>query len=153
MTDRLAMPKSNAVLLGDRYDERIAYAFPEAMPPYLPMGTKIIVQLRTPGDYKTLANGQKIFFADESKDLEKFNVQTGLVRLLGPLAYRNRLNGEPFPEGAWVKEGDFVRVPKYGGERVAVALEDKREAVFLTVNDTDVLGYVYSDPLAIKALL
>lgn len=147
------MPKTNADLLGKRYDERVAYAFPEAAPPYLPFGNKVIVQLRTPGDFKVMPNGQKIYFADESKELEKFNVQTGLVRCLGPLAYCNRLTGESFPEGPWCAAGEFIRVPKYGGERVAVVLADKREAIFLTVNDTDALGYVYSDPLAIKALL
>ena len=153
MTDRHALPLSNAKLLGERYNDRVAYAFPEALPPYLPLGNKIIVQLRTPGDFKIMPNGSKFFFADESKELEKFNVQTGLVRCLGPVAYKNRLTLADFPEGDWIKPGDFVRVPKYGGERVSVPLDDKREAIFLTVNDTDVLGYVYSDPLAIKALL
>lgn len=143
-------------LLGVRYDERLAYSYPEADPPYLPLGKMIIVQLRTPGDFKIIKTSQgdkKILFADESKDMEKFNIQTGLVRSLGPVAYKNRLTLDEFPEGAWCKPGDFVRVPKYGGERVGVMLDDKREAFFLTVNDTDVLGLVYSDPLAIKAIL
>ena len=134
---------------------RLADAFPSAEPPYLPLGKMIVVQLRTPGDFKTLSNGQKLYFADESKDADKFNIQTGLVRMLGPVAYKNRLTLEPFPEGAWCKPGDFVRVPKYGGDRVGVPLKDGtgREAIFLIVNDTDVLGLVNGDPLAIKAIL
>lgn len=135
--------------------DRLAYAFPDADLPYLPMGTKIVVQLRTPGDYKILGNGQKFYFTDETKDADKFNIQTGVVRALGPVAYKNRLTLESFPEGAWVKPGDFVRVPKYGGDRVGTPTKDgtNREAIFLTVNDTDVLGLVNGDPLAIKAIL
>lgn len=142
-------------LLGKKYDDKLAYAFPDADPPYLPCGKMIVVQLRTPGDFKTLGNGQKIYFADETKDYEKYNIQTAVVRVLGPLAYKNRVTMEDFPEGPWATPGQFVRVPKYGGDRVGVPVkgDDKREAIFLTVNDTDVLGLVYGDPLAIKAIV
>jgi len=138
-----------------KVDERLAYAFPEADPPYLPLGKMIVVQLRTPGDFKILPNGQKFYFTDETQAVEKFNVQTGLVRMLGPVAYKNRLTLGDFPEGAWCKPGDFVRVPKYGGDRVAVPTKDdpKREAMFLIVNDIDVIGLVNGDPLAIKGIL
>ena len=147
--------KSLKELLGKKYDDKLAYAFPEADPPYLPCGKMIVVQLRTPGDFKILPNGQKFFFTDETKDYEKFNIQTGVVRVLGPLAYKNRATLEDFPEGAWATPGQFVRVPKYGGDRVGVPSkgDPAREAFFLTVNDTDVLGLVYGDPLAIKAIV
>ena len=143
----------NVVNLTD--DTRLAYAFPDADVPYLPLGKMIMVQLRTPGDFKVLANGQKLYFTDETKEYEKHNVQTGLVRKLGPVAYKHRLTLESFPEGDWCKPGDFVRVPKYGGDRVAVPCRDdpKREAMFVVVNDTDVIGLVNGDPLSLKAIL
>lgn len=149
----LPLFESVSGLLGKRYDERLAYAFPEANPPYLPLGKMIIVQLRTPGDFKILPDGKKFFFTAETQEMEKYSIQTGLVRYLGPVAYKNRLTLESFPEQAWCKPGDFVRVPKYGGERVSVEVANKREAIFLTVNDTDVLGLILGNPLAIKAVV
>lgn len=144
---------TNSAMLGDRYNDQLAYAFPEAEPPYLPCGKMIIVQLRTPGAFKILPNGEKFYFSDETQEMEKYNIQTALVRRMGPVAYKNRLTLEPFPEGNWCNPGDFVRVPKYGGERITVEAANKRAAIFLTVNDTDVLGLIVGDPLTIKAIL
>lgn len=147
--------QKNSELLGERYNESLAYAYPEAEPPYLPLGKMIVVQLRTPGAFKVIQTPdgpKKIHFSDETQEMEKYNIQTGLVRYMGPVAYKNRLTLEEFPEGAWCKPGDFVRVPKFGGERVKIDTADKREAIFLMVNDTDVLGFVHGDPLAVKAI-
>lgn len=142
-------------LLGKLYTDEIAYAFPDVSPPYLPCGKNILVQLRTPGNFKILSNGKKFYFADESVDFEKFNVQTAVVRALGPVAYRHRLTMETFPEGEWAVPGEFVRVPKFGGDRVGVPLNDEqnRTAFFVMVNDTDAVGRVYGDPLALKGIV
>lgn len=142
-------------LLGKIYDDKIAYAFPDVSPPYLPTGKNILVQLRTPGNYKILGNGQKFFFADESVEVEKFNIQTAIVRYLGPVAFRHRLTMETFPEGEWAVPGEFVRVPKFGGDRIGIPLDDeqKRSAFFVMVNDTDIVGRVYGDPLDLKGIV
>ncbi len=142
-------------LLGKLYDENLAYAFPDVAPPYLPTGKNILVQLRTPGNFKKLSGGKILYYADESVDFEKFNIQTAIVRYLGPVAYRHRLTMETFPEGEWAVPGEFVRVPKFGGDRVGVALNDdqKRSAMFVMVNDTDIVGQVFGDPLALKGIV
>lgn len=142
-------------LLGKDYTEKLAYSFPDVVPPYLPCGKNILVQLRTPGNYKILANGQKFFFADESVDYDKMNMQTCIVRALGPVAYRHRLTMETFPEGEWCVPGEFMRVPKFGGDRVGVPINDeqKRTAYFVMINDTDAVGQVYGDPLALQGII
>lgn len=141
-------------VLGKAYTEKLAYSYPEAMPPYYPVGEKIIVQLRTPGNFKVLANGQKFYLADETVDYEKYNIQTALVRAVGPLAYCDRRDKTPWIEGPWCKVGDFVRVPKFGGDRVGVPLgdEQKRDAMFLAIIDRDVIGVITGDPLGVKTI-
>lgn len=144
-------------LLGGVYTEDVETAFPDVLPPYMPTGKNIMVQLRTPGLFKRLPNGMKIWYTDETQDFMKANIQTAVVRCLGPVAYRNRLTMEGFVEGDWAVPGEFVRVPKYGGDRVGVELpregeEPTRAAYFLMINDLDVVGRIYGDPLAVQGL-
>ena len=142
---------------GRTYGEELQHSFPDVAPPYVPLGTRILVQLRTPGTVKTLGNGKKFFLPDETVDYEKMTVQTALVRSLGPAAFRNRATMQNWPEGDWCVPGEFVRIPRYGGDRVAVALNDeqKREVIFMTLEDRDVIGLIPSgyDPLSVKQVV
>lgn len=142
-------------LLGKDYTEEYKTAFPDVTPQFYPVGTRLLVQLRTPGAFKKLANGTLLYFPDEARDAEKYRTQTALVRAKGPAAFRNRATMEPWPEGDWCQPGDFIRCPMYGGDRVAVPLKDEwnREALFMTMNDSDVVGVIFGDPLIIKTLL
>jgi hypothetical protein len=58
-----------------------------------------------------------------------------------------------WPEGSWAVEGDYVRVPKYGGDRWTVVTGAGEDATFVIFNDLDLVGKVTGDPLAIKAFL
>ena len=62
-----------------------------------------------------------------------------------------------WPEGSWVGPGDFVRAPKYGGDRWSVRYNDKsgdeQEAMFVILNDLDIVGLITGDPLAVKAFI
>lgn len=154
----LALPAHEAITLtGRKYVEDLEYAFPDVAPPYVPLGTRILVQLRTPGSVKTLNNGTKFFLPDETVDYEKMTVQTALVRQLGPAAFKNRATMQNWPEGDWCVPGEFVRIPKFGGDRVAVQLNDenKREVIFMTMEDRDVIGLLTldHDPLAVKQVV
>ena len=142
-------------LLGKAYTEDYQTNYPDVVPPYHPVGTRILVQLRTPGSFKKLTNGKTLWYPDESVDAEKFRTQTALVRSMGPAAFRNRATMEPWPEGDWCVPGQFIRCPMYGGDRIAVPLKDEwnRDALFMTMNDSDVIGVIYGDPLTIKTLL
>lgn len=154
----LAMPVAKAVkATGRAYDALLQYSFPDVVPPYVPLGTRILVQLRTPGTFKTLNNGTKFFLPDETVDHEKMTVQTALVRSLGPAAFKNRATMQDWPEGDWCVPGEFVRIPRYGGDRVAVPLNDeqKREVIFMTLEDRDVIGLIHAshDPLSVKQVV
>jgi hypothetical protein len=49
--------------------------------------------------------------------------------------------------------GDFVRVPKYGGDKWTVKIDDDQEVIFVILNDLDLIGKVTGDPLAMKAFV
>jgi len=63
----------------------------------------------------------------------------------------------PWPEGSWTAVGDFIRVPKWGGDRweVQVPGDDELEekALFMILNDHEVIAKVTGDPLAMRAYL
>lgn len=124
-------------------------AFPPCDPGYKPFGSRVLLQLRTA---KTKTAGG-IILTDNVRQTEKYNTQVAKVIDVGALAYRNRNTMEMWPEGAWAKVGDFVRVPKYGGDRWSVPLENNEEAIFVVFNDLDLGGLVTGNPLAIKAFL
>jgi co-chaperonin GroES (HSP10) len=137
------------------YEDALAEAFPAAEPGVQPFGSRVLVQIRTPKS-KT-AGG--IILHNESKDTEKWNTQVAKVVAVGPLAFKNRTTQENWPEGCWCYDGDFVRVPKYGGDRWEVPLGTRgtdggvQTAMFVIFNDLDLIGRVTADPLSIKAFI
>lgn len=52
--------------------------------------------------------------ADETKDRMQKGSVSAVVVHIGPDAYRDR---KRFPGGPWVKEGDLVITPRYGGQQ------------------------------------
>lgn len=129
-------------------DEALKIAFPDVQPGVKPFGYLVLMQLRTPR--KLTKSG--LIIPDESRDAERYRVQTGLVRDMGPSAFKRRDNLLPWPEGDWCKIGDFVRCPMYGGDRWIVPLkggDPDDHAVFIICKDTDLIGKVTGDPLAV----
>ncbi len=124
-------------------------AFPEANPGIVPFGSRVLVQIRTPKT-KT-ASG--IIIDNGSRDTEKWNTQVARVVSVGALAFKNRNTMDPWPEGSWCGPGDYVRVPKYGGDRWEVPLANGESALFVIFNDLDIIGQVTGDPLAIRAFI
>ena len=124
-------------------------AFPESDPGIVPFGSRVLVQIRTPKT-KT-ASG--IIIDNGSRDTERWNTQVGKVISVGALAFKNRNSMEPWPEGSWCGPGDYVRVPKYGGDRWEVPLPGGESALFVIFNDLDIIGQVTGDPLAIRAFI
>ena len=126
-----------------------ADAFPAIDPGVQPFGSRVLCQIRRA---KTKTKGG-IILAGETRDTETWNTQVAKVIAMGPLAFHNRNTMEPWPEGAWVNVGDFVRAPKYGGDRWSVRTEDGEEILFVIFNDLDLVGKITGDPLAMKAFL
>jgi len=129
--------------------ENIDEAFPACDPGVSPFGSRVLVQIRTPK--KATAGG--IILVGESRETEHANTQVAKVLTVGSLAFKNRNTMESWPEGSWCAPGDFVRVPRYGGDRWTVKTPDGDEAVLVIFNDLDLVGKVTGDPLAIKAFL
>jgi co-chaperonin GroES (HSP10) len=132
----------------------IDWAFPVVDPGAKPLGGRILVQLRRT---KKKATSAGIILVEETKETEKWNNMVAKVLMIGPLAFRNRDTMESWPEGSWVSVGDYIRVPKWGGDRweVKVPGEDDLEdpALFMILNDHEVIATVTGDPLAMKAFL
>ncbi len=129
--------------------DALTEAFPPAEPGIIPFGSRVLMQIRTPKS--RTASG--IILDSGSRDTEKWNTQVGKVIAVGPLAFKNRNTQTEWPEGAWCKPGDYVRVAKYGGDRWAVPVESGDDALFVIFNDLDLIGQVKGDPLAIRAFL
>lgn len=129
----------------------LAWAFPDVPAGQAPLGGRVIVQLR-----RIKKNAGKIILVEETKENEKWNNMIGRVVAIGPLAYRNRETMATWPEGCWAQVGDFVRVPRWGGdrwERPVIGEEngDLNPVLFMTINDHEVIAKVTDDPLSFKA--
>jgi co-chaperonin GroES (HSP10) len=137
----------------DVVDQTLEEAFPIVDPLMAPYGARVLVQLRAVKE-KTTTSG--IVLVEETREAEKWNTMIGKVIAIGPLAFRKRESMEPWPEGAWAQVGDFVRVPKWGGDRWEIDFEqgaNKGKALFTFFNDHELIGKVTGDPLAIRAFI
>lgn len=129
-------------------------AFPAVDPGAKPLGARILVQLRRTKKTVTSAG---IVLVQETKETEKWQNMVAKVIAIGPLAFKKRDTMEPWPEGSWCEVGDYLRVPKWGGDRweVPVPGEDDTEdpALFMVLNDHEVIAKLTGDPLAMKAFI
>ena len=124
-------------------------AFPDVDPGCVPLGNRIMVQIRRTAD-KTKSG---IVLVAETKDTVKWNGQVARVHALGPIAFKNRETAEPWPEGMWAAEGDFIRVPRWGGDRIEVPVKDGDPVVFVCFQDHEIISKVTGDPLAMKTYI
>lgn len=132
--------------------EELAKAFPEVDPGFKPFGSRIIVQLRKP---KIRTSGG-IILSEDSIEIEKWNTQIGRVCAIGQLAFKNRDKMTDWPEGAWANIGDFIRIPKFNQDKWEVEYEDggkKELALFMLINDLDLLALKIGNPLEVKAYI
>jgi hypothetical protein len=53
----------------------------------------------------------------------------------------------------WVKPGDFIRCPRWGGDRIEVAVKDGDPIIFVIFNDHEIIGQVTGNPLAMKSYI
>jgi len=119
-----------------------------------PFGSRVLLQLKKP---EVVSRGG-IHLTNETIETDLWNTEVALVLDVGALAFKNRDTMKEWPEGAWCKPGDFVRVPKYGGSRWTVSVDGPAEVgsynkvMFLILNDLDILAHVV-DPLKVRAFI
>ena len=124
-------------------------AFPAVDPGVQPFGSRVLCQIRLAK--KKTAGG--IILTGDTKDTETWNTQIAKVVSIGSLAFKNRNTQQSWPEGSLYEVGDFVRVPKYCGDKWTVKINDDEEIIFVILNDLDLIGKVTGDPLAMKAFV
>jgi co-chaperonin GroES (HSP10) len=137
----------------DVVEQTLEEAFPDVEPLMAPYGARVLVQLRAVKEKVTTAG---ILLPEDVKEAEKWNTMIGKVIAIGPLAFKKRDTMEAWPEGAWAQVGEYVRVPKWGGDRWEVDFEQngmKGKALFTFFNDHELIGKVTGDPLKIKAFI
>lgn len=125
----------------------LATAFPEVVPGVTPLGARVLVQLRTMRE-KTQGG---IVIVEDTREFNKENTQLGKIYQLGPIAFRNRDSGELWREGVWARPGDFVRIPKWGGDRFERTIPGSNDrALFCIFSDHELIAKV--DPDAFEDL-
>lgn len=143
-------PSGLAIVTAEPNRESLEWYFPEVDPGEKPLGARVILQIRR--TKKTSSGG--IILHTETKETEKWNTQVAKVISMGAIAFCNRSTGEPWPEGAWVKPGDYVRCPRWGGDRWEIKVEGEEESsTFVIFNDHELISEVTRDPRDIKAFI
>lgn len=128
-------------------------AFPQADPGVLPFGSGVLVQLRTPRKFTSAG----IALPGQTQDQEKWMTTIGRMVAVGPLAFKDRDDpGRVWPEGIWAQVGDYVRCPKWGGDRWEIDTgktypgdREKIMARFVIYRDRELIGKITCDPLSL----
>ena len=124
-------------------------AFPVVDPGAIPLGARVLVQLRKAK--RQLKSG--ILLPEETRDTERAQNPVAKVIALGPLAFKKRDTMEPWVEGIWCDVGDFLRVPKWTGDRWKVPQGDDESVEFMVLNDHEVIAKITGDPLEVRAFI
>ena len=134
----------------DVSDKSVDEMFPTIDPEFTPFGHRVVVQIRRVVN-KTNSG---IILSTGTKDEEIYNGQVAKLLLVGPLAFKKRTTGEEWPEGTWAKPGDYVKVPRWGGDRWTVDLRDGLEPVMLAIlSDADLIGAYTGDVSKVRSHL
>lgn len=137
-------PRSHGPAPADTSGEDLRWSFPEVDPGCSPFGVRVLLQARRVK--KQTAGG--ILLPEEAREAERDNGTVYRVVACGPLAFRKRESGEPWAEGVWAQVGDYVRAPRWGGDRWTMRdpAEPKEPVLFVTFNDYELIGRVTCDP-------
>ena len=160
MVARIGSLPASIELDYDSIDE----AFPEVDVGLRPFGSWVLIQKRSP---MTRTRGG-IEIPIDTQETEFWNTQVAKVVALGPVAFKNRDTLEPWVECRgedgefvpWCKGGDYVRVPKYGGDLWPVPLPKAwgsryrtQTAFFQNFRDLDLIGSITCNPLDVVAYI
>lgn len=129
--------------------EALASAFPPVNPGFIPNGNRVLVQLRSA---VTVTKGG-IHLTGESIDAQLYEEQIGRVVAMGGATFRNPANMEPWAEGEWFSVGDYVRVPKFGGDKTWTIQDGNQKTLFVVFRDYDIIGTIFGNPLDIKGYI
>lgn len=120
--------------------------FPMIHPCAVPLGNRVLIQIRAPRE-----KIGSIYVPGSMEEEQLYQEQIGKVVAIGPTCFHAASTGTPWPEGSWFTLGDFVRIPRFGGDKQWTR-EDKngRRALFVFFRDFDIIGKVIGNPLDVK---
>lgn len=125
----------------------LADAFPLIDPGIIPNGNRVIVQLRALPS-KTKGG---IIITQSTRNESLYDEQIGKVISIGASAFHSQATMEPWPEGEWFSIGDYVRVPKFGGDKQWTFTDNEgTETIFVIFRDYEVIGTLTGNPLKVK---
>jgi hypothetical protein len=110
-----------------------------------PTGYHVMVLQYVRPEAKTLAGGQRLYFADKTRTEDEFQGRVGLVLALGPDAYRDP---SKYPSGPWVRPGDTVIWPTL---ETAAQRQRYHGLVIAFLPDDRVVGVGVDPALAVEA--
>src|SRR5262245_45038858 len=90
-------------------------AFPDVDPNYIPLGYMVLLQVRLAQE--KVGGDSDLVLPDEVRATIQANTQVAKIIGQGPIVYCDRKTGKIWPEGKWCEVGDYVRIPKFGGDR------------------------------------
>jgi co-chaperonin GroES (HSP10) len=96
--------------------ETLDEAFPTCDTGITPLGARVLLQLKS---VKKASKGG-IILVDETRESERVQSMVAKVLALGPIAFKNRDTLSEWGEGLWCSVGDYVRVPRWSGDRFTV---------------------------------
>lgn len=112
--------------------------FPDVDPNFEPMGVLVLMQVAIA---KEKMRDSELVLPEEVRATIQANMQVAKVISCGRLAFHNRNTGALWPEGAWVHPGDFVRIPRFGGDRWEVKYKEGM-VMFVLLKDLELPGRV-----------
>lgn len=119
--------------------DTLADAFPDVDPNFEPFGSLVLLQVRIARE--RVSKDSNLVLPEEVRATIQANTQVAKVIAYGPLAFKNRNTGQPWPEGAWANVGDYVRIPRHGGDRWEVKCSDG-VVMFVTFKDLELAGRI-----------
>jgi len=142
------MKMTDSTVAGNAAD--LEDAFPLVDPGAIPLGARVLVQLRKAKKRMTESG---IILPEETRDTERAQNPVAKVIAMGPLAFKKRDTMEPWVEGIWCNEGDFLRVPKWTGDRWSVPHGEDDNVEFMVLNDHEVIAKITGNPLEVRAFV
>jgi len=128
----------------------VEQAFPDVRHGRVPLLSNYIVQVRR------AMNKSKggILLTQTAKESEVQLCTIGRVVAIAPQCF-HYADGRPWPEGPSFEVGDFLQIPRFGGFRFSVKLDEEEEIVFVVFDHLQQVAKVprWEDALAVTSYL
>ena len=112
-------------------NDELSKRFPDVDYDFEPFGNRVFVQMRLPPT-ETIGG---VALSSDTIEYAYHEEQVGVVRALGESCFKFMTSGEDWPAGEIYTIGDYVRVPRHGGDN-----HWEGKILFKIFKDYEVLG-------------